>query len=190
MTGSLHGVGHPGDVTAAAALSWFAAASDTEIIGYLFAPDRAEWFRCDGATPRGPERSCDLATAFELAATDGRRHLRWTHHRSGTGPAVSLSEDHGLLPAGEPLPAGPRRTRLGGSVPRRLAGLVIESGDGWTTLGSGRYGRCQVPSAAEPGQEIWADLAEYTVSDEQGNLSVVDTLLLGLRPQAAKGRRS
>jgi|HubBroStandDraft_1064217.scaffolds.fasta_scaffold09000_2 hypothetical protein len=192
MTASLHGASYAGEVTARAALAWFAAApaAGGEIIGYLFTPGRAEWFRCDGATAQGPGRPRDLAAAYELVATDGRRHLRWTHQQAGTGPAVSLSEDPGLLPAGDPLPAGPARDRLDGTASRRLAGQVIEAREGWATLGSARYARCQVPATAEPGQEIWADLAEYTVSDEHGNLSVIDTLLLALRPEAAKERRA
>ncbi len=192
MTANLHGVSHPSELTAGAALAWFTGAGDGgEVIGYLFAPDRAEWFRCDGAVAQGPEGPRDLAAAYELVATDGKRHLRWTHRASGAGPAVSLSEPQELLPPGEQLPAEPPRTRLAGTAARKLAGTVRESGDGWSTLGSARYAPCQVPVAAGKGKEIWADMAEYAVSDEHGNISVIDTLLIALRPRAAaKDRRA
>jgi hypothetical protein len=194
MTAALHAVSHDGDLTAGAALAWFAspgaAASGSEVIGYLYAPDRAEWFRWDGTQPTGPDGPRDLTAAWELTATDGRRHLRWTHRQSGTGPAVSLSEDPHLLPAGDPVPACQPRTRLDGTSVRMLAGQVMDSGDGWATLRSARYARAHVPATAENGQEIWAELAEYAVTDDHGNRSVVDTLLTGLRPQQpAKERR-
>src|SRR5260370_50950 len=81
------------------------------------------------------------------------------------------------------------RTGLAGTAARTLAGTVRESGDGWSTLGSARYAPCQVPVAAGKGKEIWADMAEYAVSDEHGNISVIDTLLIALRPRAAAKHR-
>jgi hypothetical protein len=187
MNGRLYAVAHPGALTASGALAWFdPAGGGRAVIGYLYAADRAEWFRCDGAVAAGPDGPRELRTAYELVATDGTRHLRWRHENAGTGPAVSLSEDRDRLPAGEPLPAEPERTRLDTAARRLLAGKVVRAGDGWATLGSARYARCQVPVTAGLGQEVWADLAEYTVSDEHGNLSVIDTLLLGLRPRAAE----
>ncbi len=194
MTAILHAVSHPGDVTASAALAWFAtpAAADSgpEVIGYVYAPARAEWFRWDGTEPAGPDGPRDLSAAYELTATDGHRHLRWTHRQSGTGPAVSLSENPGQLPPGDPLLPGHARSRLNGAPARMLAGKVTESSDGWTTIRSARYAPAHVPVAAEKGQEIWADLAEYAVTDDHGNISVIDTLLTGLRPEPAKERRS
>jgi hypothetical protein len=189
MTARLHAVTHPGTVTASAALAWFTSAGDRPVIGYLFAADRAEWFRCDAAMPSGPAGPRDLTTAYELVATDGERHLRWLHRTSGTGPAVSLSEHPELLPPGTPVIAGPARARLGGVSSRLLAGRVTGSADGWSTLGSARYARSQVPVAAQVDQEIWAEQAEYAVSDEHGNLSVVDTLLLRLIPRPAPKER-
>jgi hypothetical protein len=187
----LHGIRHPGEVTAASALAWLASSAGTgEVIGYLLAPDRAEWFRCDGMNPRGPAGPRDLAPAFEVFATDRRRHLRWVHGASGTGQAVSLAENPGWLPPGEPLPAEPARTRLGGAVARLLAGRVTTGRVGWATLASARYEPCDVPVNAEPGQEVWADLAEYVVQDEHGNLSVTDTVLLGLRARQADQPRA
>ena len=184
MTANLHGVRHPQLVTADAALTWFAEpAGGGEVIGYLFAPDRAEWFRYQGRAAAGPDGPRDLGGAFEIFATDGRRQLRWTHQLSGDGTAISLSEHQELLPAGQPLPPNPPRTRLEHPAHRKLAGVVTDARDGWITLGSARYARCQVPLAAQPGEEVWADLAEYTVSDRHGNLSVVDTLLLGLHAE-------
>jgi hypothetical protein len=46
---------------------------------------------------------------------------------------------------------------------------------------------------AEAGQEVWADLAEYVVGDERGNVSAADTVLVGLRAgslQTSRGRRT
>jgi hypothetical protein len=192
MTGRLHAVRHPGEVTAGEALTWFAArpAGMGEVIGYLFAPDRAEWFRCHGPVPHGPDAARNLTPAFEVYATDGERHLRWVHTTSGKGPAVRLAEDPGLLPAGAELSASPKRNRLPGVTTRLLAGLVLQSRDGWATLTSARYEPCQVPVTADRGQEVWARLAEYTVCDEHGNLSVVDTLLLGLQARDSRASRT
>jgi hypothetical protein len=190
VTSCLHAVRHPGELTAEAALAWFTGTDGGgEAIGYLFAPGRAEWFRCEGAIARGPEGPRDLAAAYELVATDGKRHLRWTHRASGTGPAVGLSEITGLLPPGSELPDEPHRTRLAGTIRRKLAGTVRESRGGWSALMSARYAPCLVPVAAGQGEEIWADMAEYAVTDAHGNISVIDTLLTGLRPQTAAKER-
>jgi hypothetical protein len=184
MTALLHAVHHPSEVTASEALAWFTGHSTGQaVIGYLFAPDRAEWFRCDGAVPHGPRDARDLTAVFEFFATDGKHQLRWMHSRSGTGRAVSLAEDPGLLPVGTEVHADPAPTRLEGVAARLFAGLVTQSRDGWATLASARYAPSDVPVTASPGQEVWAGLAEYTVSDEHGNLSVADTLLLGLHPR-------
>ena len=187
MTARLHAVRRPGEATAAEALAWFAGApaGGRETIGYLLAPDRAEWFRCHGPVPHGPEAARDLTTAFEVVATDGVRHLRWLHDAAGTGRAVSLAEIPDVLPGGEELPAHPERTRLDGVAARLLAGLVAGSRNGWATLVSARYAPFPVPVTAGPGQEVWAERAEYTVCDRHGNLSVADTLLLGLRARDA-----
>jgi hypothetical protein len=192
MTGRLHGVRHPGEVSARQALAWFTGSAG-QVIGYLLAADRAEWFRCRGAVPHGPEAARDLTAAFEVVATDRERHLRWWHTLGGLGNAVSLSEDPGLLPPGTGLPAHPERIRLDGVATRLLGGLTAGPGDGWVTLTSARYAPCQVPVTAEAGQEVWADLAEYVVGDEHGNVSVADTVLVGLRagsPQTSRGRRT
>lgn len=193
MTGGavLHAVRHPGHVTAAGALAWFATGRDTtpngELIGYLLAPDRAEWFRCADGVPHGPGAPRDLNDAFEVFATTGYRQLRWVHQRSGAGAAISLAEDAAMLPPGDPAeertPGGtaPGELRhLGGAAARMLAGRVTVAGDGWATLVTARYSPCQVPVAAHTGQEVWAELAEYAVTDDHGNVSVADTLLLRL----------
>ncbi|MBV9381316.1 MAG: hypothetical protein JO242_11665 [Streptosporangiaceae bacterium] len=195
MTGRLHGVHHPDEVAADEALSWFVTqraelGGEEEVIGYLLAPDRAEWFRCHGTLPHGPDAARDLTTTFEIFATTGMRHLRWWHTVSGKGRAVSLAEHPDLLPPGKGLPPRPERTRLDGAATRLLAGLVAEPGDGWVTLVSARFAPCQVPVTAERGQEVWAELAEYSVCDEHGNLSVADTLLLGLQARAPRISRS
>jgi hypothetical protein len=199
MTGGamLHAVRHPGDVTAAAALAWFAtgsdAAGDGELIGYLLAPDRAEWFRCAEGVPHGPGGLLELGDAFEVFATTGHSQLRWVHQRSGTGPAVSLAEDAAGLPPGDPVrePAATAGTlagelrRLGGVAARMLAGQVTVAGSGWATLVTARYSPCQVPVVAQEGQEVWAEMAEYAATDDHGNVSVADTLLLRLAARNA-----
>ncbi len=138
-------------------LTWFAASATAdggpEVIGYVYAPARAEWFRWDGAEPAGPDGPRDLSAAYELTATDGHCHLRWTHRQSGTGPAVSLSEIPGLLPPGDPLPPGQARSRLNGTPARMLAGKVTESSDGWTTIRSARYAPAHVPVGDRAG--LW-----------------------------------
>lgn len=181
---ALHAIRASGALTAGAALAWLAAAAGTgEVTGYLYAADQAEWFRLDAGAPRGPAGERDLAGAFELYATDGLRHLRWLHERTGTGRAVALAEDPSLLPPGDPVPAEPARTRLEGASRRLLAGKVVRAGGRWATLASARYQPYDVPLDAEPGWQAWADMAEYVAADEHGNLSVADTLLLGLRAQ-------
>lgn len=191
MTTRLHGVCHAGEVTAVGALAWFAGQpAGREVIGYLLAPDRAEWFRCDGPVARGPDGPRDLATAFEVFATDGQCQLRWTHGARGTGRAVSLAEDPDLLPPGENLPAEPERTRLAHPVKRLLAGNITRSRDDWATLASARYGAYEVPVTGQPRQQVWANLAEYVVCDVHGNLSVIDTLLLSLRAVEPAGGQS
>jgi len=186
MTRGLHAVRHPGEVSAAQALAWFTGpAAEREVIGYVLAPDRAEWFRCDGSVPHGPTGARDLTGAFELFATGWVRQLRWFHTEDGHGQAVSLAEDLRLLPFGEQLPARPERVRLPGVIRRLLAGEVAESGDAWARLASTRYASCDVPVAAKTGQQVWAELAEYSVADQHGNQSVIDTLMLGLRVRNA-----
>jgi hypothetical protein len=175
----LHSVRHPGQVTAAAALAWFAAAAPgATAIGYSFGPDRAEWFRCAGPDAHGPEGPRPLEDAFELFATTGTSQLRWFHQDAGRGRAICLGEDAAALPAGEP--AGTGRHRLPGTRDRLLAGRVSGVEDGWAMLVTARYQPCRVPVAASDGQDVWAQLAEYAVTDEHGNVSVADTLLLSL----------
>jgi hypothetical protein len=210
----LNAVRHPGAVRAADALAWFAggprsSATGTEtVIGYLLAPDRAEWFRCVVDEPgrteaHGPDGGCDLDGAFELFATDGARQLRWLHDADGAGTAVSLAEDAADLPDGEEIAVATQRRRLvdtgtgtgtaGGTgatgtpatAARLLAGRVVAASNGWATLVTARYSPCEVPVAAAAGDEVWARLAEYAVRDGHGNLTVVDTLLLGLEARPA-----
>ena len=193
----LRAVRYPGSVTASSAVAWFTASRPVEAegrsgggaIGYLLAPDRAEWFRCPGEGVRGPDGPRDLAGAFEVYATGGGGQLRWVHQDDGEGWAVSLSEDAATLPEGTPVSAGPERRRLAGTADRLLAGRVVEVRAGWATLATARYAPYAVPVRADVGQEVWAELAEYAVSDEHGNLSVIDTLLLSLtaRPAAPTG---
>lgn len=182
MSARLHAVTHPRQITAADALAWFIEeAAGRSVTGYLYAPADALWFRCHGPVPHGPGAERDLTPVFEIFATDGSRQLRWIHRTSGTGEAITLAEDPGLLPPGTAMTTVPVRTRLGGVATRMLAGLVLESHDGWASLASARYAPCDVPVSASRGQEVWADLAEYSVTDEHGNVSVTDTLLLGLQ---------
>jgi hypothetical protein len=187
----LRAVRHHGNVSAAGALAWFTTgqrgAANGGPIGYLLAPGRAEWFRCEDAGPFGPNGPRDLGGAFEVFAIGGDSQLRWVHERSGAGWAVVLAEDPAALPPGDPLPPGvqdgrmPReRRRLGSVSARMLAGRVTAARGGWATLATARYSPCDVPVDAQVGHQVWAELAEYTVADEHGNLSVADTLLLGL----------
>jgi hypothetical protein len=177
----LHAVRHPGLVTAAEALAWLAAGGG-DVIGYLLAPDRAEWFRYAVGIAHGPGGPRDLGAAYELYATTGSRQLRWLHQAGGAGQAVCLSQDPAVLPAGEAAGThhSAERRRLDRTAERILAGRVVHSGDGWATLATARYPSCDVPVNAEPGQEVWAALAEYAVRDDHGNLTVTDTLLLSL----------
>jgi len=186
MTGKLHAVRHPGATTAAQALAWFTGPpTEREVIGYVLTPDRAEWFRCDGSVPHGPTGARNLTGAFELFATGSVRQLRWIHTEDGHGQSVSLAEDPHLLPSGEQLPARPERVRLPGVISRLLSGEVTESRGGWARLASARQASCDVPVTARTGQQVWAELAEYSVADQHGNRSVIDTLMLGLRVRNA-----
>jgi hypothetical protein len=184
MNAVLHAVRHPGPVTAVGALAWFAAGqrASAEVVGYLLAPDRAEWFRYNGGTAHGPDGPRDLGGGYELYATAGARQLRWFHRAGGAGQAVCLNQDPAAVPAGEA--AGPadsaERRRLERTAERILAGRVIHSRDGWAKLATARYPSCDVPVTAGPGQEVWALMAEYAVRDDHGNLTVTDTLLLSL----------
>lgn len=184
----LHAVRHPGPVTADGALAWFAA----DAIGYLLAPDRAEWFRCADGAAHGPGGPRDLGGGYELFATTGTRQLRWFHQAGGAGLAVCLGEDPAALPAGEAAGAADpaERHRLDRTTERILAGRVIDARDGWATLATARYPSCDVPVVARRDQEVWASLAEYAVRDGHGNLSVTDTLLLSLAARdPAPGRK-
>jgi len=188
LAAPLHAVRSLSQVTAPGALDWFSECEFVTadpgpgggVIGYLLAADRADWFRCAGPVPHGPTGPRELAGAFEVFATAGSVQLRWVHEADGLGWAVSLSEDPAVLPAGQPLAGGPERRRRPGTVSRLLAGRVVTAGDGWATLATARYAPCDVPVNAARDQEVWAELAEYAVSDEHGNLSVTDTLLLSL----------
>jgi hypothetical protein len=179
--GVLHAVSHPGLVAAPGALDWFAG-NQPDPIGYLLAPGRAEWFRCPAGVAYGPDGPCDLSDTYELFATSGTRQLRWFHQAGSYGQAVCLSEDAAALPPGEPVGAAdvPQRRRLQDTAERILAGRVIRARDGWATLATARYPSCDVPVGAGVGQEVWAFLAEFTVRDGHGNVSVADTLLLSL----------
>jgi hypothetical protein len=181
---SLRSVRHPGQVTAAAALAWFAeSASGVDVIGHSFGPDRAEWFRCAGPAAHGPDGPRFLDEAFELYATSGACQLRWFHQEVGHGWAVCLGEDAAALPPGKSAVAQDGtadRHRLPGIAKRLLAGRVTGTQDGWARLVTARYPPCDVPVAAAEGQDVWAVLAEYAVTDEHGNVSVTDTLLLSL----------
>jgi hypothetical protein len=184
----LHSVHHPGQVTATDALAWFSAsASGTSAIGYSFGPDRAEWFRCAGPpAPYGPGGLRPLGEAFEVFATSGTCQLRWFHQTMGQGWAVCLGEDPAALPPGDAAPVQEgslERRRLPGTVRRLLAGRATAVGDGWARLVTARYPPCDVPVVAADGQDVWALLAEYAVTDEHGNVSVADTLLLSLTAQ-------
>ncbi len=193
LTDPLHAVRSVSPVTAPAAVAWFArcdlvcanAGAGQDVIGYLLAADRAEWFRCEGETARGPDGPRELAGAFELFATSGAGQLRWLQEDGGRGWAVCLSEAAAGLPDGQRLVAKPERRRLAGTAERLLAGRVTAARDGWATLTTARYAPCEVPAGAVAGQEVWAELAEYGVSDEHGNLSVIDTLLLSLSARAS-----
>jgi hypothetical protein len=183
----LHAVRTPGLVAASAALAWFAGdqlgpADGADVIGYLLAPGRAEWFRCTASVAHGPDGPRDLGDAYELFATSGTRQLRWFHQTGGDGQAICLGEDAAVLPPGEPVsaPDAPPRRRLEDAAERILAGRVIRAQAGWATLATARYAPCEVPVAASLTQEVWALLAEYAVRDGHGNVSVTDTLLLSL----------
>ena len=125
-TGVLHAVRHPGPVAASDALAWFAEhppvpADDQDVIGYLLAPSRAEWFRCAAGLAHGPDSLRDLRDAYELSATAGTRQLRWVHQADGYGQAVCLSEDTAVMPPGEPascrgFPAAPTAGKHGGRI--------------------------------------------------------------------------
>jgi hypothetical protein len=185
--GLLRSVRHPGQVTAAGALAWFtASAPGADVIGYSFGPDWAEWFRCAGPAPCGPDGPLPVEEAFEVFATSGACQLRWFHQASGQGWAVCLGEDAAALPPGDPVTGqegSPERRRLPGTAGRLLAGRVTRARDGWARLVTARYPSCDVPVAAGEGQDVWALLAEYAVTDEHGNVSVADTLLLSLMPR-------
>lgn len=183
----LHAVRHRDLVAASTALAWFAAdqprpSEDGDVVGYLLAPGRAEWFRSSDGVAHGPDGLRDLGDAYELFATSGTRQLRWFHRAGGYGHAVCLGEDAVVLPPGEPVDATdtPPRFRLDGLAERILAGRVIRVRDGWATLATARYPACDVPVEASDAQEVWALLAEYAVRDTHGNVSVADTLLLSL----------
>src|ERR1017187_4392229 len=194
----LHAVRHPGLVGVLGALAWFTGhqpGSAGDVIGYLFAPGRAEWFRSAASVAEGPDGPRGLGDAYELFATSGTSHLRWFHQAGGYGQAVCLGEDAAILPPGEPVAAtdASQRRRLESTVERILAGRVIRARDGWATLATARYPSCDVPVTASAGQEVWAFLAEYAVRDGHGNVSVADTLLVSLAgrdpAQAGKERR-
>lgn len=179
----LHGVHHPEQVTATEALTWLHGddPSASTTIGYLLAPDRAQWFTVDHATAQGPTSPRELTRVFELVTSDGRRQLRWLHQADGRGRAVAAAEDPTLLPIGVALPEDPGRYRFDDRHTRRLAGTVTtHPASGWATLTSARFAPAEVPVTAARGDYVMAEFAEYVVGDEHGNLSVVDTLLLGL----------
>ena len=92
MAAALHTVRHPGLVTAAGALAWFAASGEA-VIGYLLAPSRADWFRCAGGVAHGPDGPRDLRDTYELFAACETRQLRWFHQDDGRGQAICLGED-------------------------------------------------------------------------------------------------
>ena len=157
--------------TAADALTGFASAGG-EIVGFLYSPVDASWFRIDDGTPVGSDgKRVDLTGVFELRAFDGTRELRWWNVSGGAGNQFVL--DHHALPDG---------WRPGGTYERILWGAVRTGGPEWTELFAARIGPLHVPVGGSPAAHstIRLGVREYLVEDEHGNVSVVDERLVGL----------
>lgn len=157
--------------TAADALTGFAGAGG-EIVGFLYSPGEASWFRIDDGAPVGGDgRRVDLTGVFELRAFDGIRELRWWNVSGGAGNQFVL--DHDALPGG---------WRPGGTHERLLWGAVRTGGPKWTDLFAARIGSLHVPVGGSPAAHstVRLKVREYLVEDEHGNLSVVDERLVAL----------
>ena len=156
----------------------------------LYSPTRCRLGRVDAAgeviDARG--HAIDLDDVFEARAFSTRAELRWLHEAGGKGRAVLLAEKTPVSPtwnvAGEPL-------RAYGTIDQTYLLWGEARGDApaedWSRLVEARIGAIEVPVAVDKGQrvELWA--REYLTADDQGNVSVVEERLLGLRP-AGSGR--
>jgi CRISPR-associated protein (TIGR03984 family) len=157
--------------TAAGALTDFARVGG-EIVGFLYSPVDAPWFRVDDGAPVGGDgERVDLTGVFELRAFDGTRELRWWNVSGSEGNQFVL--DHDALPTG---------WRPGGTYERILWGAVRTGGPEWTELFAARIGPLHLPVGGSPAvhSTIRLGVQEYLVDDEHGNVSVVDERLVGL----------
>ena len=195
MTASLQSVRSDQPLTLREAIAWaWPAPTDGGVIGFAYALDSAPWWRLVDGVPFGPDGPCALDTAYELVAFDGDLELRWLQTGLGRGHAVVLAEQGLRPPAGimlsngqdaEGAPVGAPPRALGA---RRhwLADHVAPLPGGWTRLQAARYRTVAVPIALPTDDVPWKDRAvalrsvEYTVEDQHGNLSVVETRLSGL----------
>jgi CRISPR-associated protein (TIGR03984 family) len=167
--------------TAADALTGFASAGG-EIVGFVYSPVDAPWFRIDDGAPVGSDgKPIDLTGVFELRAFDGTRELRWWNVSGGEGNQFVL--DHDALPAG---------WRPGKTYERILWGAVRTGGPKWTELFAARIGPLHVPIGGSPAEHstIRLGVREYLVEDEHGNVSVVDERLVALTVAASTKKES
>lgn len=142
-----------------------------DVVGFVYSPVAAPWFRLDGGTLRGHGNTViEPGEVFELRAFDGVRELRWWNVTGGRGRYFVL--DSRTLPNG--WRAGERYQRL-------LWGSVRRSDPEWTELFTARVGSLHLPvgGAVTAGSTIRLETQEYMAEDEHGNVSVVDEQLIG-----------
>ncbi len=162
------------------ALAWFATVAGPSI-GYAYTPSTIGWFRTHTGSPEavGPDGPFDLSGVFELRASDGERELRWLHATDQRGTAVVLApEGVATLDGHDVSPAGV--VERPSTCSRYLAGTVRRSGEGWSELFSGRFGRLSVPLAAPARHRVALVTIEHLVEDKHGNCDIVDARWVGL----------
>lgn len=167
-----------GSLTAAEALTAFAALTTETAIGFCYRPETARWFRVDvGGTPTGPDGTrMELAGVFEVRAFTRTHELRWRAGERGTGPAVVVSD--GTAASGQQP-----HLRDDAGYDRLLWGVTIgQATGGWLSLYEARIGTLDIPfdGPAPPDGRIWLRAVEYEAEDQYGNVAVVDERLTSI----------
>ncbi|OZF37302.1 CRISPR-associated protein Csx19 [Rhodococcus sp. 14-2483-1-2] len=172
-------------ITATAALERFANDEAAGVVGFVYTPNDAPWFRMtpDGARLR--DESAIPDDAFELRAFTPEQELRWWR-TSGfdQGKAVILSEAPVVDETSATGAAGPHPLRQGDARSLLLWGTATFAyEDGWAQFTDRRVGDLWLPLETQPPTHSRARLAvvDYATRDEHGNVAVVDQRLLRIQ---------
>lgn len=165
-------------ITATAALERFVNGKEAGVIGFVYTPNDAPWFRMtpDGARLRDGSLIPD--DAFELRAFTPEQELRWWRTTGfDLGKAVILSEAPVVGETSAAGAPGPHPLRL--RVARSLLLWGMATGayeDGWAQFTDRRVGDLWFPLETQPPTDsrVRLTVVDYATRDEHGNVAVID----------------